>query len=353
MFFASDNGAPVPPAVMAALARANEGPAMGYGNDALSLAVAARIAALFEAPDAAVFLVATGTAANALALACLAPPWGAVFCHAGAHAMHDECGAPEFFTGGAKLIPVPGDHGRMTPTAFEDAASRLWTGVVHGVQPAALTVTNVTEAGTVYTPDQIAALAAAAKARGMGVHLDGARLANALVATGATPAEMTWKAGVDAVSFGGTKDGLMGVEAVVLFDPGKAWEFALRRKRAGHLFSKHRFLAAQVAGWLDGGLWLDLARHANAMAARLAAGFASVPGGRLRHPVEANILFADFPAAAHAAAQAAGAAYYPWSDGPGDAGTGARLVTSWATTAAEVDAFLAVLRGAAGGIAAG
>mgnify|MGYP005851271855 FL=1 len=345
MFLASDNGAPCPPAVMAALARANDGPAMGYGNDPLSERVAGMIRETFEAPGAAVYLVATGTAANALALATMAPPWGAVFCHAGAHAQHDECGAPEFYTGGAKLIPVAGEHGRMTPEGLGAAADRVWHGTVHSVQRAAVTITNVTEAGTVYTPDQVAALAAVAKARGMGVHLDGARFANALVATGASPAEMTWKAGVDAVTFGGTKNGLLGVEAVVLFDPAKAWEFELRRKRAGHLFSKHRYLAAQMEGWLEGGLWLDLARHANAMAARLAAGFARVPGGRIVHPVEANILFVTFPRAAHERAKAAGAVYYPWSEVPDPAPEGARLVTSWATTAAEVDGFLAELRG--------
>jgi threonine aldolase len=345
MFFASDNGAPAPPAVMAALARANAGAAMGYGNDPLSQRVAGMVRDLFEAPGAAVHLVATGTAANALSLALLAPPWGSVFCHAGAHAQHDECGAPEFYTGGAKLIPVPGEHGRMTPQALAGAIDRLGHGSVHSVQRGALTITNATEAGTVYGPGDVAALAAVAKARGIGVHLDGARLANALAATGATPAEMTWKAGVDVVTFGGTKDGLLGVEAVVIFDAAKAWEFELRRKRAGHLVSKHRFLAAQVEGWLEGGLWLDLARHANAMAARLAAGFARVPGGRILHPVEANMLFVTFPRAAHERARAAGAVYYPWSEVPDPAPEGARLVCSWATTADEVDAFLEVLRG--------
>ncbi|MFN3643778.1 MAG: threonine aldolase family protein [Gemmobacter sp.] len=344
MFFASDNGAPCPRPVMDALLRANDGPAMGYGNDPLSHRVAGMVRAVFEAPGAAVYLVATGTAANSLALALLAPPWGAVFCHAGAHVQHDECGAPEFFTGGAKLILVPGTHGRMTPEGLAAAIDGLGHGAVHAVQRAAVTITNVTEAGTVYTPDAIAALAAVAKAKGMGVHLDGARFANALAATGATAAEMTWKAGVDIVTFGGTKDGLLGVEAVVIFDPARAWEFELRRKRAGHLFSKHRFLAAQVEGWLEGGLWLDLARHANAMAARLAAGLGSVAGARLIHPVEANIIFATFPRAAHDRAQAAGAVYYQWSEGPDPAPEGARLVCSWATTAAEVDGFIACLR---------
>jgi threonine aldolase len=345
MFFASDNGAPVPAPVMAALARANEGPAMPYGHDPLSARVEQTIRDLFEAPGAAVFLVATGTAANALSLALLCPPWGTVFLHASAHAMTDECGAPEFFTGGAKLVGVPGEHGRMTPAALEAAIARVPAGSVHSMQRGAVSLTDVTEAGTVLAPDAIAGLAAVAHAAGLPVHLDGARLANALTATGATPAEITWKAGVDVLSFGGTKGGLMGAEAVVLFDPARAWELQLRRKRAGHLFSKHRYLAAQFDGWLEGGLWLDHARHANAMAARLSAGIAALPGGRLIHPTEANVVFAAFPRAAHDRAAAAGARYNPWSDRADPAPEGARLVTSWATTEAEVDGFLAVLRG--------
>ena len=290
MNFASDNTAPVPPQIMHALVRANEGYAMGYGNDPLTARVQDRIRAVFEAPDAAVHLVATGTAANSLALALVCPPWGAVFCEAEAHVMLDECGAPEFFTGGAKLVGVAGDHGRLSPDALAEALARTGGSGVRGVQRGALTISNVTEAGTVYSPDAIAALTALARAQGLPCHLDGARFANALVATGATPAEMTWQAGIDVVSFGGTKNGLMGVEAVVLFDPAKAWELELRRKRAGHLASKMRYLAAQMDGWLEDGLWLALARQANAMATRLARGIA--PFATPMHPVEANMIFA-------------------------------------------------------------
>lgn len=338
MFFASDNGAPCPRPVMDALMRANEGPAMPYGNDPLTARVAGMIRDVLEAPEAAVCLVATGTAANALALATLCPPWGAVFCHDIAHVQQDECGAPEFYSG-AKLLTVAGADGRMDPAALDAAIRGQGVRVVHSVQPGAVTLTNVTEAGTVHDPDQTAALARVAHAHGLPLHLDGARFANAVAATGATPAELTWKAGVDALSFGGTKGGLMGAEAVVFFDPARAWEFELRRKRGGHLFSKNRFLAAQFDGWLGDGLWLDLARHANAMAARLATGLARLDGAALIHPAEANIIFATLPEAAHARLKSAGAMYYDMGQGR------ARLVTSWATTEAEVDAFLNTARG--------
>lgn len=341
MFFASDNGAPVMPQVMAALAAINQGGALAYGQDPVTQAAQDAVRAAFDAPWAAVHFVTTGTAANALALACLCPPWGAVVCHEHAHVQMDECGAPEFFTAGAKLVTVPGAHGRMTPEALARVLDATGAQGVHGVQRGALTLTNVTEAGTVLTPSEVAALAAEAKARGMPVHLDGARLANALAATGATPAEMTWKAGVDAVSFGGTKGGLMAAEAVVLFDAARAWELELRRKRAGHLASKMRYVAGQFAPWLAGGLWLGAAAHANAMAARLAAGLAAVPGVRMLHPVQANILFVAWPAGIHARLKAAGAVYYAW-DAP-EGMEAARLVTHWATTAAEVDGFLAAL----------
>ncbi|WP_323038506.1 low specificity L-threonine aldolase [Gemmobacter sp.] len=338
MFFASDNGAPCPAPVMQALMRANDGPAMPYGNDSFTTAAADRIRTVLEAPQAAVHFVATGTAANALALATLCPPWGAIFCHDLAHVQNDECGAPEFFSN-AKLLTVGGDHARMTPAALDARIRDQGSRVVHSVQPGAVTLTNVTEAGTVYSPAETAALADVAHAHGLPVHLDGARFSNAVAATGATPAELTWKAGIDALSFGGTKGGLLGAEAVVFFDPARAWEFELRRKRGGHLFSKNRYLAAQFDGWLDGGLWLDLARHANAMAARLASGISAIAGAALVHPTQANIVFATLPQAAHDRLKAAGARYYDMGQGR------ARLVTSWATTASDVDAFLAHARG--------
>ena len=342
MWFTSDNASGAAPEVMAAVTAANAGYARSYGADAFMDRARDQIREIFEAPEAAVYLVATGTVANALALSLLTPPWGAVFCHQHAHIAEDECGAPEFYMHGAKLALVHGAHGRMDPAALEAAIVKAKGGGVHGVQPGAVSITNVTEAGTVHSVAEVAALAGVARAHGLPVHLDGARFANALVATGATAAEMTWKAGVDVVSFGGTKNGCMGVEAVVIFDPAKAWEFELRRKRGGHLFSKHRFLSAQMVGYLEDGLWLRLAAHANAMGARLVRGLAQMPDVSLVHPAEANILFPEWGVGTHARLEAAGAAYYPF---PAPMGRErARLVASWSTTEADVDQFLAALR---------
>jgi len=339
VFFASDNASGAPLQIITALAQANDGYAMPYGNDAIMARVTARVRDVFGAPHAAVYLVATGTAANSLALAINCPPWGAVFCHDTAHIHVDECGAPEFYTNGAKLVLVPGAHGKMTPDALA-AAIAATGGSVHGVQPGMVSITNVTEVGSVYTPAEIAALTTAAG--DLPCHLDGARFANALVATGATAADMTWKAGIDVVSFGGTKNGLLGAEAVVIFDPARAWEFELRRKRAGHLFSKHRYLSAQFDAYLHDDLWLTLAGQANHAGQRLADGLARSPGVTLLHPVQANMIFAQWPAGTHARLQAAGAVYYdmPAPDGR----EAARLVTSWSTSHADVDAFLAALR---------
>jgi threonine aldolase len=356
MIFTSDNSGPAHPAVMEALLRANEGYAPGYGADAIMARVTDRIREIFKAPEAAVFLVGTGTAANALALSCLCPPWASVFCHTHAHVAEDECGAIGFYTGGAPLSLVPGAHGRMDPTALADAIARTGESV-HQVQRGAVTLTNATEAGAVYDPDKVAAITRIAKGHGLPVHMDGARFANAVAALGCTPAELTWKAGVDALSFGGTKNGLIGVEAVVLFDPAKAWEFELRRKRAGHLFSKHRYLSAQMEAYLDDGLWLETARAANASAARLSAGIAELRGAWLDHPTEANEVFAAWPRAGHERVRAAGAEYYLWSfddplsatlDGPPERAVPARLVCDWSTDAAEIDRFLGILRGEEG-----
>ena len=352
MWFTSDNAGPAHPAIIEAIARANAGYAPSYGAEDAMARVTAAIRAIFEAPEAAVYLVATGTAANALALACLCPPWATVYCHRNAHVEEDECGAPEFYTGGAKLTLLGGDSARIAPEALERALAMTAPRGVHGVQKGALTLTNATELGTVYSPDAIARLCAVAQGAGVPVYVDGARFANALVALGCTPADLTWRAGVDALSFGGTKNGLIGVEAVILFDPARGWEFELRRKRGGHLFSKHRYLSAQMEAYLADGLWLELAALANARAAALSRGLAAMRGARILYPTEANMVFAAWPRAGHEAAQAAGARYHPWTltpqpDGSGDAAPSARLVCNWATTEAEVADFLAAVAGEA------
>jgi len=349
MWFASDNSGPAAPEVIEAVAAANAGHAASYGADAATARVTARIREVFEAPEAAVYLVATGTAANALALACLCPPWATVFCHPEAHVAQDECGATGFYAGGATLTPLEGAHGRIAPEGLQAALAATGRSV-HGVQKGALSLTNATEAGTVYTPAQVAELAGIAREAGVPVHMDGARFANAVARLGCSPAELSWKAGVEVLSLGGTKNGCLGVEALVLFDPARAWELELRRKRAGHLFSKHRFLAAQMEAYLEGDLWLDLADAANARARELSEAIAALPDAALVHPTEANSVFAAWPRRRHWAMRAAGVHYYLWPDGQSlegaeDEPVAARLVCNWATTQAEVAQFVGLLRG--------
>ncbi len=348
MFFASDNGGPAAPEVIEAITRANEGTAMPYGADPIMERVRDRVREVFEAPEAAVYLVATGTAANSLALATLVQPWQTIYCHRHAHIEADECGAPEFYTGGSKLTLIDGAGGKIPPEALRTAIAETGAVGVHGVQKGALSITNATESGTIYTPAEVSELAAVAKAEGVPTHMDGARFANALVRLGCTPAELTWKSGVDVLSFGGTKNGLLGVEAVVLFKSDLAWEFELRRKRGGHLFSKHRFLSAQMEAYLTDDLWRKLAAKANAAADRLAEGILKVEGASLSHPVEANTIFASWPRKGHRAAQEAGAKYYHWPfdqplDGPDGEMMSARLVCNWATSDAEIKQFLGLI----------
>ncbi len=349
MFFGSDNAAPAHPAVLDAIAKANQGYAPSYGADTVMDEVRDRIRAAFEAPEAAVYLVSTGTTANVLSLAVYTQPWQTIFCHRDAHVAVDECGAPEFYAGGAKLTLLDGPDGKFTAETLASAIGKTAQGFVHSVQRGPVSLTNVTECGTVYTPAEVAAISAAAHENGMAVHMDGARFANALVSTNASPADMTWRAGVDVLSFGGTKNGLMGVEAVILLDPAKAWEFELRRKRGGHLFSKHRYLSAQMQAYLTDGLWLDMARDANAMAARLEQGIIAA-GGAMMYPRQANILFAHLPRAIWQRAADAGAVFHLWPfdqsmTGPDDEILSARLVTSWCTTEGEIDSFLKVIAG--------
>ncbi|MEX0279349.1 MAG: low specificity L-threonine aldolase [Ruegeria sp.] len=344
MHFASDNSGPIHPEVLATLAEANQGYEMAYGADTLMNEVRDRIRGIFEAPGAAVYLVATGTAANALALATLSKPWETVFCSPVAHIHEDECNAPEFYTG-AKLTLVPGGD-KMTPDALRGSIEGEETRGVHGPQRGPVSITQVTERGSVYTLDELQALCGVAKKFNLPVHMDGARFANALVALNCSPAQMTWKAGVDAVSFGGTKNGLMGVEAVVFFDESKAWEFELRRKRGAHLFSKHRYLSAQMAAYLRDDLWLRSARMANANCARLADGLRAV-GADFLHEPQANMIFASFPRRVHRNLHRAGTVYHLW--GSALEGTdeeemlACRLVCDWSITEDQIDQFLALL----------
>ena len=335
MHFASDNTAGISPEILAALAAANDGAVGSYGADPITARLEAKLAQLFE-HEVAVFPVATGTAANALALAAVTPPWGAVLCHPLAHIACDEANAPEFYTGGAKLVPVPGADGKL---AVADLAALLPgdLGNVHHAQPAAISLTQATECGTVYRPAEIAGISALAHRHGLAVHMDGARFANALVHLDASPADLTWRAGVDVLSFGATKNGALGAEAIVFFDPARARDLPFRRKRAGHLFSKMRFLSAQLEAYVTDDLWLRNARHANAAAARLAKGLTALPGVRLRHPVEANELFVELPETVISGLSAAGAQFFRWE---GPTSTCIRLVTAWNTREADVTAFL-------------
>lgn len=346
MFFASDNSGPVHPAILQALSDANAGYAMAYGADALMDRVRDQLRDLFEAPGAVVYLVATGTAANSLALATLCAPWQTVFCSPVSHIHQDECNAPEFFTGGAKLTLV-GQADKMTPQALRASIAGEETRGLHGPQRGPVSITQVSERGTVHSLDELRALCDVAREFALPVHLDGARFANALVALGCTPADMTWKAGIDAVSFGGTKNGCMGVEAVIFFDPSKAWEFELRRKRAAHLFSKHRFLSAQMAAYLEGDLWLDMAAAANANCARLVAGLRAAGAGFLHEP-DANMVFPVLPRRVHRRLHDAGAVYHLW-DGvlegaDADQPITARLVCDWSIGAEMIDRFLDLIR---------
>lgn len=340
MNFASDNAYGALPEMLAALSAANSGPAPSYGEDAISGRLARRFSELFER-DVAAFPVITGTAANCLALAALVPPHGAVLCHAQSHIEEDECGAPEFFTHGAKLVRIETGDGKLTPDTLASAAGRFRRGFVHHPQPACVSITQASESGTSYRPDEIAAIAAMCKRHGMRLHMDGARLGNAIAFLGCAPADVTWRAGVDVLSFGATKGGALAAEAVIFFDPVLAGDFSYRRKKAGHLVSKMRFLSAQLEAYLAGDLWLHAAARANSHARRLADGLSGVAGAELAHPVEANEVFVRLPDPVVARLRAQGAIFYDWGP-PADGRTLVRLVTSFATPEADVARFIAI-----------
>ena len=316
MRFFSDNAAAAHPAVLQALDAANRIDT-AYDGDSWSKRLDGAFSDLFEREVRALW-ISTGTAANSLALAALCPPHGGVICHREAHINVDECGAPEFFTHGAKLLLADGEGAKLTPAAVEAVAAGIRADV-HQVQPHALSITNATEYGLVYSPDEVAALGETAKRRGLGFHMDGARFANAVAHLGCSPADLTWRGGVDALSFGFVKNGGLCAEALIFFRPELAEATLYRRKRAGHLFSKGRYLAAQLLAMLENGIWLDNARAANRGAALLAR----AAGDRLVHPVEANEVFLRVTAEEAAKLRGLGFDFYDWGVGE------ARLVLSW------------------------
>ena len=333
----SDNVAGVAPEILAAIEAANAGTAPSYGADPITARLQDVFSELFET-RCFVQPVATGTATNALALALIAPPYGAVYCTAVGHVHDSECGAGEFYTGGARIVPLAEEHGRLQPEALRAALRNAGIGHTGRVQPAALNLTQATERGTVYRLDELDRLVEIAREYGLRVHMDGARFANAIAALGCRPADVTWRRGVDVLSFGATKNGAMGAEAVVVFTDELAEPLRFRARRAGQVFSKMRFISAQLEAYVQDGLWLRLARHANLMARRLADGITGLPGVRLVHPVEINEIFAQMPRAMIEGLLADGFGLYDRGGGE------VRLVTAFNNTREQIDAFVAAAR---------
>lgn len=342
MDFSSDNAAGVAPEIMAAIVAANQGTTASYGSDPWTKRLQLAFSELFER-DVDVYPVFTGTAANALALASVAPPWGGIFCHPESHIQTDECGAPEMFSGGAKLLLVGGDNAKISSVALKDAIAAASDRGVHSVHPSAISITQASEFGTVYSRAEIAAISDIARANKLHLHMDGARFANAIVTLGCTPAEMTWKAGIDLMSFGATKNGALGAEAIVVFNRDLGKDLGFRRKRAGQLSSKMRFVSAQLGAYLDNGLWLTLARRANANAKRLADGVSGL-GLKPAFAVEANEVFLPLPKALIDALHQKGASFFPWAPIKGSEEILVRFVTSFATPEAAIDDFVAALK---------
>ncbi|MEM9168961.1 MAG: beta-eliminating lyase-related protein [Pseudomonadota bacterium] len=341
MMFASDNWAGAAPEIIDAIARANDGPAPAYGGDPLTARVEERFNDVFDCKTS-VYFVSTGGAANGLALSAFTPPYGMIIAHEESHIQMDECGGVELLTGGAKILPVAGAAAKLTPDALDAALGGFPDRAPHGCPPRAVSLTQATECGAVYAPEELHAVCARARAAGLKVHMDGARFANAVSHLGCAPADISWRAGVDVLCFGATKNGCLAAEAVVFFGDHDAEDFAYRRKRAGHLWSKQRFIAAQFDAYFTDDLWLRLAAHANAAARRLADGLAAIDGVTIWYPTQANEVFASFPDGVDEALRAAGAAFYPWVT-PGDPanGTMQRLICSFRTKMEDVDAFVA------------
>lgn len=349
MIFASDNWAGVHPAVSERLAQEAGGYSAAYGDSQLDHAIEQRFNQLFET-EVAVFFVATGTAANALALASVNRPGGVVFCHREAHMIEDECGAPEFFTHGARLVPVDGLLGRIDPVALQSEIKRFPEDFIHAGQPMAVSITQSTEIGTVYQPDQIQEISAIAKRQGLPLHMDGARFANALVALDLTPAQMTWQLGVDIVSFGATKNGCWCAEALVFTNPEMARDLPHIRKRAAQLFSKTRFIASQFDAYLNDDLWLELASHANHMAQRLADGIQQSKQARLAWTPETNEVFCVIKHSLASYLREQGAVFHEWN-APHTCTADIsedevliRLVTSFASETQQIDRFVELIQ---------
>ncbi len=341
---ASDNVAGASPEILRALSECAAGTAPSYGVDRDSEALERELARVFEC-ECAVFPVVSGTAANAISLAAMCPSYGAVACSEDAHVLTSECGAPEFFMGGGKLAPITTVGGLIQPDAFAAAIAERRGHGVHESQIHGVTLTQATEWGTVYGAAHAREIAAIAHRAEIAVHMDGARFANAVVRLGVSPAEASWRAGVDILSFGATKNGALAAEAILVFDRPLARSIAARRKQSGHLLSKHRFLAAQLRAYLAGDLWLRNAARANDAADRLASGLAALPGVSLAYPVEANELFVRMPGAMAAGMEERGIGFYRWSEDA--AGVMIRLVTSFASTIADIDAALDAARAVA------
>jgi threonine aldolase len=324
---------------MAAIEAANRAPTGSYGADEFTERLGEAARKVFET-ELAIYPIATGTAANALALSQITPPFGGIYCHDGAHIVTDEGGAPEFFTGGAKLLGLPSPTGKIKPEQLTAGIAFAQGMGVHHVRPSSISLTQATELGTVYSLEELSAITAVARHHGLLVHVDGARFANALVRLGCSPAEATWKRGIDVLSLGASKNGALCAEAVLFFDPKLAVEFERRRKQAGHLWSKLRYLSCQLLAYLTDDLWLRNARQANAMAARLARGLGDVPGARLLQVVEGNEVFVALPETLIGKLKQANFHFYRWPLIEVEDGAAIRLVTSYATVEADVDDFL-------------
>lgn len=338
--FASDNTTSACPEIMDALIAVNSGIAKSYGEDECSTRLQRKLSQVFET-EVVAYPVVSGTAANALALSALTPSYGKIFCHQMSHINTDECGAPEFFTGGAKLIPIASDNGKITAAALANMIRGA--GNVHSAQPATVSITQSCEVGAVYQLDEISAIAQTAHEHGLNVHMDGARFANGLVSLDVSPAEMTWKAGVDVLSLGGTKNGCIAAEAVVFFKPELVQAFPFLHKRSGQLLSKMRFISAQLEAYLSKNVWLRNARHANAMAARLSQGLTAIDGIELAYPTESNEIFVHLSREVIKSMNAAG---FIVTEGELDETAPPRFVTAWNTEESEVDALLAAVKAA-------